>query len=232
MIKQTNSFAEAIKSISGAHDLKNLFFDFIELIFQASSRAPLTGIVYDLAQTKEIMQKYPGAAQTQVFSMLDIRLQLDYEIRKRQNTNTDILGEFLENEFPDDDYFLMPWPVCKQVAYGAAILNTVGARITSRMKIFDPHCGTGRMLIANAILNGKKHTFYGVEDNPVYAKIAIYNLFVNAVDKAEVLLLNEKEEFVLSYSLSESPRTIHTNHDKETSALWRYFCQIYGKSSK
>jgi ribosomal protein L11 methylase PrmA len=90
------------------------------------------------------------------------------------------------------------------------------------LRILDPACGSGRMLLAAHRVNGTGHEYYGIDIDPTCAKVTALNLFLNGIWNSEVMCANalSPADFVIAYRISFLPLGIFKIEVKEESKLW------------
>jgi ribosomal protein L11 methylase PrmA len=90
------------------------------------------------------------------------------------------------------------------------------------LRILDPSCGSGRMLLAANKVNGPMQEYYGVDIDETCVKMAAINLFLNGVFHGEVMCADAllPGDFRVSYRTSFLPFGIFRVKEKEQSPLW------------
>ena len=90
------------------------------------------------------------------------------------------------------------------------------------MRILDPTCGSGRMLLAAHRAQGAGHEYYGIDIDRTCVKMTAINLFFNGIWNGEVMCANAlmPDDFIISYHISFSPLGIFKIEEKEQSRLW------------
>jgi type I restriction-modification system DNA methylase subunit len=93
---------------------------------------------------------------------------------------------------------------------------------TEPLRILDPACGSGRMLVVAAELSEKKELYFGIDIDLSCVKMTILNLFLNGIFHAEALCTDFllPREFRGSYVTSFLPFGIFRIREKEDSLLW------------
>lgn len=90
------------------------------------------------------------------------------------------------------------------------------------LRIIDPTCGSGRMLLASSRVNGPGHEYYGIDVDRTCVKMTALNLFLNGVWNSEVLCANAllPNDFVIAYRISMFPFGIFKIEVRDQSKLW------------
>lgn len=143
--------------------------------------------------------------------------------RFHSDSGNDILGEFYEENIyrKGAQQYFTPWPICHFMAKSS--IDESRKVVTDRpLRILDPACGSGRMLIATEQMAGQSQEYYGIDIDLTCVKMTAINLFMNGMFHSEVLCANTllPEDFRISYKPSLLPIGIFKLERKEDSPLW------------
>ncbi len=163
-------------------------------------------------KTEEVRNEFPKLVAT---------LILEMEESLENGTGSDVLGTFYEMHLyrKGAAQYFTPWPICQLMAH---CLPCKQEENEEPMRVVDPCCGSGRMLLANALANGKEHYYYGINIDHTCVKMAAINLFLNGVFHSEVMCADalSPNDFRMSYAISFLPFGIFRIENKEQSRLW------------
>lgn len=223
MNKKTETFQTLLKAFEYRYDLRTVFDDFLTMTICSLSYNPNLGKSPDEHIYLETIAKYKDDKLRHQFPELLAQLIIEMEERVSSGNGNDILGEVFELEFSKGSkgQFFTPWPICKFMA------SCTGAENEELLKerpvrILDPTCGSGRMLLAGAEVNGKRNHFYGIDIDHTCVKMAAINLFFNGIFHSEVMWADalRPDDFRMSYKLSFLPLGIFRISEREQSPLW------------
>jgi type I restriction-modification system DNA methylase subunit len=224
-MKTKDTFASILKSYEDQYDILSLFDDILTMaIFTFSINSETRRSDYEEEYLK-VIQKYENCKIQSIFIELLSRLVLEmYE--SDSLFNNDVLGKFYEQylfEKGKSTHFI-PWPAA---LFLASVFENEGKLENHKgpIKIFNPNCGSGRLLIASATLKSSVDKFYGIDTNETHVKMAAINLFLNGQFESEVLSINadNPEDFRGSYHISFVPHGIFKIKDKEQSVAWQLY---------
>ena len=168
-----------------------------------------------------------------MFSKLFSVLVEEMEERTGSTTHNDVLGEYYETHMAKKgkSQFFTPWPICQFMAKSS--VEEADRDEGRPLRILEPACGSGRMLLAIAKEAGPRNEFYGIDIDQACVKMTALNLFLNGVFHSEVMC----GDFLLpydfhgSYVISFLPLGIFRIKEKEKSRLWNLL-QITLKANK
>ena len=220
MKSKNETFASLVQSLGYRYDLRPIFDDILTMLLCSFSRNVSTGKSYDEDLYMATIAKYAEEEVRNVFPKLLALLILEMEERIDSDSGNDVLGEVYELNFcrKGSGQFFTPWHICKLMgALSGGSLET-----EEPLRILDPSCGSGRMLIAGARSHGKQHRYYGIDIDHTCVKMTALNLFLNGIFHGEVMWANalSPNDFRMSYVLSFLPFGIFRISDKEHSRLW------------
>lgn len=215
-----SNFAETMHTISYRFSLAKVFDDFLTMSIAACTQNIVTGKSWyedEYLQTiatykdSELRHEFPKA-----FGYLISEMEERHADTGRGN---DVLGDFFEQNISNgrNGQYFTPYPVCR---FMASIANTTTTK--ESLRILDPACGSGRMLLASKSVHGTQHHYYGIDIDRTCVKMAALNLFLNGMWQSEVMCANalSPDDFVISYRISLLPLGIFKIEDKEQSSLW------------
>jgi SAM-dependent methyltransferase len=145
----------------------------------------------------------------------------------------DVLGEFYEQNLycKSASQYFTPWPICMFMAKCVTETSLENKTEDRSLRILDPACGSGRMLLAAQNCNGQHHEFYGIDIDQTCIKMAAINLFLSGLFHSETLCGDAliPEDFRMSYRTSFLPFVLFRIQDKEQSPLWHMLKESWKK---
>lgn len=219
----TSSFAESILKISHRFSLAHVFDDFLTMTIAAFSQNPQTNLSWYEEEYLKTIEKYKDSDLR--FYFQDALGHLVFEMNDclGSSEGNDVLGEFFEQHISNgrNGQYFTPYHICKfmtEINY-AVIPDGEEKQV---LRILDPACGSGRMLLAAHHTIGPGHEYYGIDIDLVCVKMAAINLFLHGMWNSEVMCANalSPTDFVLSYRISCLPLGIFKVAKKEESKLW------------
>lgn len=229
-----NSFAECIFKISQRFSLHSVFEDFLTMSIAACTQNISTGLSWYEDEYMATIDKYKTSELRHEFPNAFAALIVEMELRGTSSSGNDILGEFFEQHLSSgrNGQFFTPYPICQ---FMASCVNTDTSTDEQKkpLRVLDPACGSGRMLIAAHRNNGALHEYFGIDIDMTCVKMAALNLFLNGIWNSEVMCANAlaPDDFVLSYHISFFPFGIFKIEDKEKSRLWHLHQNSFIKKS-
>ena len=223
MKNQTETFEKTIGRFQYHYDTRTVFDDFLTMTCCAFSQNPATGKSHDEDLYLQTIGKYKNDDLRFEFPKLLARLTIEMEERIDSDMGTDVLGDFYEQNLSrkGSGQFFTPWHICKFMASCAG--ESVDDKPVDRsLRILDPSCGSGRMLLAGNKVKGPMHEYYGVDIDETCVKMAAINLFLNGMFHSEVMCADAlaRDDFRFSYRTSFLPFGIFRVTDKQQSPLW------------
>jgi len=221
-----SAFAESILSISTRFPLGSVFEDFLIMSIAACTQNVETGKSWYEEEYLATIDKYKDSELRYEFPKAFGALVIEMEERITSSLGNDILGEFFESHISNgrNGQFFTPQPVCDFMASITANKDERDAEEEKGkpLRILDPACGSGRMLISSSRRIGPGHEYYGIDIDRMCVKICALNLFLNGVWNSEVMCANalSPDDFVIAYRISFLPLGIFKIEDKEESKLW------------
>jgi type I restriction-modification system DNA methylase subunit len=154
------------------------------------------------------------------------------EARLHDGQGNDVLGGFYEVHLyrKGASQYFTTWPVCM---FMASITHNDTQR-EFPLRILDPCCGSGRMLIAGSRNFGPEHFYFGIDIDHTCVKMSVLNMFLNGIFFGEVMWANalNPDDFQMSYKLSMYPLGIFRIQEKEQSLLWKLNQNTFKKKSQ
>lgn len=219
-MKAKTDFNSIIKQFEYQFDLRTVFNDFLSITLCAFAHNPSTGMSYYEEDYLAVIAKYKHSPLHKEFPRLLAQLIIEMEQRHDTSGGNDVLGEFYEQNIYRKgaaQYFTPP-PICELMA------RSMGGRAeNTSLKILDPACGSGRMLMSASRIMGKDNRFYGIDIDQTCVQMTTLNLFLNGLFDSEVMCSNalNPNDFNISYHISLLPFGIFRITDKESSRLWK-----------
>ena len=235
MNPKNETFASTLKNFEPRYDLRTVFDDFLTMVICSFSQNPLTGKSHDEDLYLAAIEKYKNDPIRFEFPKLLALLTNEMEDRFDSDTGYDILGEFYEQHLSRKgaSQFFTPWPICKFMAQ-SSIDEATKSFPDRPLRILEPACGSGRMLLACKQVAGTLHEFYAVDIDMTCVKMTSINLFLSGMFRSEILCGNFllPKDFICSYKTSFLPFGLFRIAEKENSRLWhllQYSSEVDGK---
>ncbi|MEP6673661.1 MAG: N-6 DNA methylase [Ferruginibacter sp.] len=221
-----NKFAEIILTISHRFSLFTVFDDFLTMSMAACTQNVATHKSWYEDEYLAAIEKYKDSDLRHEFSKAFAALISEMEERATSSLGNDILGEFFEEHISNgrNGQFFTPFPVCELMASITHTDLTVdnNEEVKEPLRILDPCCGSGRMLLASRKLHGARQEYYGIDVDHTCVKMTALNLFMHGAWHSEVMCANalDPDDFVTAYRISCLPLGIFKIDSKEKSKLW------------
>lgn len=213
-------FFDILHQLGQRFSLHQVFDDFLTVTICAFSQNPLTKQSHYEEEYLTIIGKYKSTNLVELFPKALAYLVTAMEEQLEDSLGNDVLGEFFELHISNgrNGQFFTPHPITE---FMNAIVGT-DEQTDRPLRVLDPACGSGRMLLAAHRSSKGKHHLFGIDIDKTCVKMAVINLFLNGCFKAEVLCGNAlaPNDFVVSYKTSLLPFGIFKIEDKEQSLLW------------
>ena len=220
-VPSKSKFVESIFLISQRFSLITVFDDFLTMSIAACTQNPKTGKSWYEDEYMERIAKYKDSELRHEFSKAFAYLVDEMETRFSSPEGNDVLGEFFEQHISNgrNGQFFTPNHICR---FMAQMTHDETKEMETSLRILDPACGSGRMLLASHKICGRGNEYYGIDIDLTCVKMTALNLFFNGVFGSEVLCANAllPEDFVISYHVSFLPLGIFKIEKKEESRLW------------
>jgi type I restriction-modification system DNA methylase subunit len=219
-VPSKNTFAEILFKLGHRFSLSKVFDDFLTMAIAACTQNPLTKLSYYEDEYLETIAYYKDSELRHEFPKAFTALIIEMEERVGSSLGNDVLGDFFEQNISNgrNGQYFTPYPICE---FMASITNT-DTVVDKPLRILDPACGSGRMLLAAHKKNGIGHEYYGIDIDRSCVKMAALNLFLNGIWNSEVMCANSlsPNDFTFSYRISFLPLGIFKIIEKEKSKLW------------
>lgn len=218
MNKQLNLFEQLLQQFSG-HPPERVFDDFLSvaICILAADSQQQTSSAFNFEQWYAEAAKPYSRQEQKIFPFLLHVLIEEVQRRVKISEEPDVLGEYYQNHCaPEGKPPLLPYDVLLVIAF---VLSERGTNLKSP-DFLVRDCQSGGLLSAlySAFKDG--HSYYGLEYNPVYAKMAAINLFLRGVSDAEILYADTPDGFSVSYRITSSPHNLTIITRPEDSLLW------------
>jgi len=222
-----STFADSLHTIAHRFPLFSVFDDFLTMAIAACTQNPHTKKSWYEDEYLQTIATYKDSELRYEFQKAFAFLVSEMEERVGTSNGNDILGEFFEEHFANERkaQIFTPYHLCHllaQMTLGNQVTNTE-VQSQKPLRILEPTCGSGRMLIAGYRMLGGGHEYYGIDIDRTCVKMTALNLFLNGVWNSEVLCANAllPDDFVISYYISFIPLGIFKIEVKEQSRLWQ-----------
>lgn len=223
-MKKEENFESLIRQFEPQFELRSVFVDFLTMSMCAVTQNPLTGKSHYEELYMETVSKYAKSELRHLFPRMVATLVAEMEERIERGDCSDVLGEFYERNIARKgaQQYFTPWHICTFMAQSAAseARNASGGKA---LRVLEPSCGSGRMLLAMRGVTRPSDEFYAVDVDHACVQMACLNLFLSGMFHAEVMCGNflRPDDFRVSYRLSFLPLGIFRVEKKEDSPLWR-----------
>jgi type I restriction-modification system DNA methylase subunit len=227
-------FADIIHSIGYRFSLHQVFTDFLTMAICACTQNMATGKSWYEDEYLSVIDKYKDSELRHEFPKAFASLIMEMEERFDSSLGNDVLGDFFERHISNgrNGQYFTPFPICQ---FMTSITNeNTYEKKEKPLRILDPACGSGRMLVASFKVNSYGNEYYGIDIDPICVKITALNLFLNGIWHSEAMCANSlsPSDFVISYRISFLPLGIFKIEDKEKSELWHLHHNSFVKDNK
>ncbi len=222
MKSNTETFANLMESFTYRYDTRSVFEDFLTMSMCAVTQIPGEGKSHYEDLYMETIAKYAKDELKHVFPKLFAQLVVEMEERISSSMGNDVLGDYYEQHFckRGSGQFFTPFPVCELMSM--CLSGDETKESDQPLRVLDPTCGSGRMLIAAGKNLGPGNEYYGIDIDHTCVKMTALNLFLNGRFHSEVMCADalRPDDFRISYVISLLPFGIFRIEDKEKSKLW------------
>lgn len=221
MKKKTETFTSLMERFRYHFDLRTVFDDFLTMTLTVLCLDPKTGKSHDEDLYMATIGKYAAHDLRHQFPKMFDALLTEMEERSGSSGGNDVLGDFYEQNIANKHMgqTFTPWHICLLMAQ---VTYSHKTDPDTRLRVIDPTCGSGRMLLAGSRVMGPFHDYYGIDLDHTCVKMAAINLFLNGVFHGEVMCADalRPDHFIASYRFSMIPFGVFRVSDKEQSPLW------------
>ena len=229
MKSKKEAFASLMADFLYHFDTVTVFDDFLTLTVAAFGHNPRIGKSNDEDLYLQTIGKYKHHKLKDHFPKLLACLVMEMEEQIGSQSGNDVLGTYYEQNIfkKGSQQFFTPWHICE---FMSSCLT--GDAAEEQLRIIDPCCGSGRLLLCGAKNIGKQHHYYGIDIDHTCVKMTAINLFLNGVFHAEVMWADSlsNDDFRMSYELSFLPFGIFRISEKEKSPLWHSYKSTFIKA--
>lgn len=227
------SFAGSLNSIGYRFSLPKVFDDFLSMSIAACTQNIATGLSYYEDEYLQMISHYKDSPLRFEFQNAFAQLVNEMEDRVGSSGGNDVLGEFYEEHISHgkNGEFFTPYHICEMMT---RMTHDHAEKKETPLRILDPACGSGRMLLASNKILGLGHEHYGIDINRTCVKMTALNLFLNGMWNSEVMCINAlfPDDFVIAYHISFLPLGIFKIEEKEKSRLWHLHRNSFAAKEK
>jgi type I restriction-modification system DNA methylase subunit len=235
MKEKKETFNSLMKAFDYRYETRSVFDDFLTMVICAVTQNLHTGKSYYEELYLETIAKYQDDSLRFHFPKMFACLTLEMDERFHSDSGNDILGEFYEENIyrKGAQQYFTPWSICSFMAR-CSVEESKEVAAERPLRILDPACGSGRMLIAAEQVAGQGQEYYGIDIDLTCVKMCAINLFMNGMFHSEVLCADAlvPEDFRASYRPSLLPLGIFMIDKKEESPLWHLLRNSLNKTPK
>ena len=204
-----NKFAETLHTISRHFSLFTAFDDFLTMSIAACTQNLQTKKSRYEDEYLETIAKYKDSELRHEFPKAFAYLVTEMEERVGSSLGNDVLGDFFEQNISNgkNGQFFTPYHICQFMASITHTDQVCDDETIEPLRILDPTCGSGRMLLASHRINGIGNEYYGIDIDRTCVKMTALNLFLNGIWNSEVMCANAlaPDDFVIAYRVSFVP---------------------------
>lgn len=223
MKKKQETFSSLAAEFQYHFDLPIVFDDFLTMAIASFGQNPATKMSYDEDLYLQIIAKYKHHNLKNHFPKMLGALVVEMENRKDDSLGNDVLGDFYQAHLykKGRSQYFTPWPVCQMMAEMTGSQAPEEPIPEQPLRILDPCCGSGRMLVASSRVHGIHSYYFGIDLNHTCVKMTAINMFLNGIFHGEVMWADalNPDDFKMGYKLSLFPFGIFRIQEKEQSLL-------------
>ncbi len=231
MKKKQYTFASLTREFQYHFDLHSVFDDFLTMAIASFGRTLETGLSFYEDLYMGIIPKYKDHKLVDHFPKMLGCLVVEMENRRKDSQGNDVLGDFHQEHLykKGRGQFFTPWHVCEMMTQITGP-KTIG-NSNKPLRILDPCCGSGRLLVAGSRIHGINSEYYGIDLDNICVKMSALNMFLNGIFHGEVMWADAlmPDDFKMSYKLSFLPFGIFRIQQKEQSLLWQINLNTFKK---
>ncbi|MGE0566609.1 MAG: class I SAM-dependent DNA methyltransferase [Bacteroidia bacterium] len=212
------SFKSVFDKAAYGNSYEQTFDDFLTICICCFTRNFKTGLSHYEDEYLRVIEPYKALGTLKYLPILLAELILYMEENMDNSQGNDLLGTFFEQEISRgrNGQFFTPFHVCQLMT------QLTRGEETKSMRVLDPCCGSGRMLLAFEKGSKCKHAYYGIDIDPRCVKMTAINLFLNGqcgeVVCGDALAHND---FKFGYEISILSLGIFKIVEMETSTIWK-----------
>jgi len=231
-------FAESLLTVSNRFSIFTVFDDFLTMSMAVCTQSLNTKKSWYEDEYMTTIDKYKDSELRFEFPKAFAYMITEMEERFDDSFGNDVLGEFFEQHISNgrNGQFFTPYPVCRFMASITATDRKLEENAIKErpLRILDPSCGSGRMLLATHRTIGPGDEYYGIDIDRTCVKMTALNLFFNGVWNSEVMCANalSPNDFVIAYRISSLPLGIFKIEEKEKSRLWDLNINSFNREEK
>lgn len=207
----TNFFERAAKDKSKI----GTFDDFLTLCLNSLTRMPDGNTPYYEKECSDILKRHSEAG---TYDKLTNLVLIFFNATLSKTAEPDMLGDLCK-DLTSEEQIKSPQPsfkLCLEIAIQCDL------EISAPCCVFDTMLGTGRMLLAFAKNSAFRHTYFGVDTNPISTKLAALNMLLHGLEGEVICAYGyDPENFFSGYRISRSPVGIFRIDNKEKSLVWK-----------
>lgn len=231
MKSKKETFGSLMDEFQYHFDKSVVFDDLLTLVICAFGQNPRTKKSYDEDLYLQTIGKYKKHKLVDHFPKMLACLVMEMEAQLDSSMGNDVLGTYYEQNLikKGSGQFFTPWPICEFMAQ-----CTAGDKTEDTLRILDPCCGSGRMLLCGAKHTGRQHEYYGIDIDHTCVKMTAINLFLNGIFHSEVMCADalDRDDFRMSYRISQLPFGVFRITDRERSPLWQSYRKTFPDMQK
>ncbi|MEX0968395.1 MAG: N-6 DNA methylase [Bacteroidia bacterium] len=225
---ENDTFEKVFLNTQWPFDRMRVFDDFLAMMICSVTRNPFSGKSYYEEEYLRYIEPYAKLECRWQFPKLFKVLTDQMTSLSEAGENYDVLGKFYEKHLmpKSSNIFFTPWVICTFMARSSIFHDD--EQDDKSKDILDPACGSGRMLMAaTRVAKNPLHRYYGVDIDPVCARMTALNLFLSGVFKGEVVCGDtlRPDGFRYGYRIYMNPIGIFKIDKVEKSACWM---KMYG----
>lgn len=232
-VPSKESFAEILFKIGDRFSLSKVFDDFLTMAIASCTLNPETKLSWYEDEYLATIAHYKDSDLRFEFPSAFAQLIIEMEEANSLHGG-DVLGSFFEQNITHgrNGQFFTPYPVCQFMA-SITLVGREDSQQKQPLKIVDPACGSGRMLLAAHRINGPGNQYYGIDIDRTCVKMTALNLFLHGMWESEVMCADalDPDDFVISYRISFAPLGIFKVEEKEQSLLWNMHRNSFRKEN-
>ena len=178
MTKHFNEITKKMEILGRRYDLSKVFNDLLTMSICAYHQTNIQSGLKEKDEANEQLyfQAIKGYSKDDLITFGEILGELKLNVL--DDPYSDILGEYFMQHITkgQNGQYFTPAPICQMMA----LMQGDNSDAQSLKRVFDPACGSGRMLMSHAKLNPRNH-YYGADNSNTCAKMATLNFLLNGL---------------------------------------------------